>query len=237
MSGAHIIRAIAPFTDRSGSEPGARTGRAAWPAIGSAAAFTAMAVVSRQAMNGSLGRLDQTVMAALRARRHPAPVVASARAVSALAEPAVVAALLTTGFLSARRQAGWGAAAATGLTIASGAAARRILSEAIARPRPPARGWLTKPEGFSLPSKHATLTGLAVGAWLRRGGAGGPAKDLQSLGAVAAMGASRIYLGVHWPTDILAAWLYAEGWLRLAELFGAGTRGGSSRSPGTAGLA
>jgi membrane-associated phospholipid phosphatase len=36
-----------------------------------------------------------------------------------------------------------------------------------------------------------------------------------TLVAAAGIGASRVCLGVHWPSDVVAGWLFAEGWLCL----------------------
>jgi membrane-associated phospholipid phosphatase len=95
--------------------------------------------------------------------------------------------------------------------------ARRRLSQLVARPRPPAAVWMTEPEGFSLPSKHTTLAVLAVGACAGSAGVHGAPRLLIPLLAAAGVGSSRVFLGVHWPSDVLAAWLFAEGWLGLAE--------------------
>jgi PAP2 superfamily len=84
------------------------------------------------------------------------------------------------------------------LIVASGAAARRRLSRVIARQRPPAEAWLSEPEGFSLPSKHTTLAALAAGECVRALGARGAAAWAAPVLAGAAVGASRVYLGVHW---------------------------------------
>jgi membrane-associated phospholipid phosphatase len=173
--------------------------------------------VAQQAADGRLGRLDRAALTALQARQRPARIVTGARMVSALAEPGILSALMAAGYLAAPRRVSWGDAGMACVSVAGGAAIRRLLSVAIARPRPPANGWLTEPEGFSLPSKHATLAALAVGAWLRRIGTPGPFGALASFTAAAGIGASRIYLGVHWPSDILSAWLFAEAWLRLGD--------------------
>ncbi|WP_328890676.1 phosphatase PAP2 family protein [Streptomyces sp. NBC_00316] len=102
-----------------------------------------------------------------------------------------------------------------------GQALRYGLMEAIGRSRPPVGHWATHASGFAFPSGHATTSTLmagllvaAIGHRARGSGAGGVAAVLLGCWAVA-VGLSRILLGVHWATDVVAGWLFAACWLGL----------------------
>jgi hypothetical protein len=82
-----------------------------------------------------LGRLDRHAMTLLPTLRRPAGVTA-ARMVSALAEPGVAAAVLGVQAALRARRDGWRAACGPAVLVASGAVARRWLSQVIARRRP-----------------------------------------------------------------------------------------------------
>jgi membrane-associated phospholipid phosphatase len=179
-------------------------------------AFAGLGLVTARSRHGWLGELDRAAISTIRNGRSAAAVTA-ARAVSALAEPGIAAFPLAAAVIVALRRAGWRAACAPCLTVASGVVVRRSLSRAIARPRPPSTLWLTEPEGFSFPSKHTALAALTAGACASGIGAAGLTRDAAPLLAAAGVGAGRVYLGVHWPSDVLAGWLFAAGWLHLAE--------------------
>ena len=89
----------------------------------------------------------------------------------------------------------------------------QVIKHVVERPRPGAEDQLVHAGGFSFPSGHsatsmavyATLTFLAVRAANR-------ARDRAALVAVGTVlvvgiGLSRIFLGVHYPTDVIAGWL------------------------------
>jgi membrane-associated phospholipid phosphatase len=187
------------------------------PVLRSAIAFAALAAVTARAGNGRLWDRDQAVLRAVETLRRRPAAVRAAHAVSASAEPAFVSALLAAFAAMAGRRAGWRASRLLCLPMASGTVERRRLSQVIARPRPPAAVWLTEPEGFSLPSEHTTLAALTAGACAGSAGVRGAPRLLIPLLAAAEVGTSRVFPGVHWPSDVLAAWLFAEGWLGLAE--------------------
>jgi undecaprenyl-diphosphatase len=91
-----------------------------------------------------------------------------------------------------------------------------VIKRLVERARPDEAMWLIPEDGFSFPSGHANASFvfyLFLMILLRRyfiiGGSYGAA-NLVSVAMpllVAVIGASRIYLGVHYPTDIIGGWL------------------------------
>lgn len=80
-----------------------------------------------------------------------------------------------------------------------------------ARERPPAPFTLVELSTYAFPSGHAMLSAalaVIVGAIAVRNRALWPLL----VAASALIGISRVYLGAHWPTDILAGWLIGTVW-------------------------
>lgn len=87
-----------------------------------------------------------------------------------------------------------------------------------ARERPPIPERLVEISSYSFPSGHATMSALlatvaiavmlrSATPWLRR-----PAVLAVPVVLSLAIGFSRIYLGAHWATDVVAGWVFGALW-------------------------
>jgi undecaprenyl-diphosphatase len=182
--------------------------------------------VANRVTAGHTQALDEELMLRLRAGapsdpRGPSWLPGTMRDLTALgsAPVLVIFVLAVAGFLAARRQYH-----ALGLLLAAtvgGILLNNLLKVAFARPRPEAALHLTEVRSMSFPSGHAMesaiiyLTLAALLARLVRP----RALQLYFVGVASfltfVVGLTRVYLGVHYPTDVLAGWTAGLGWSLL----------------------
>jgi len=94
-----------------------------------------------------------------------------------------------------------------------------LAKHAVGRPRPPKDLWLVTAHGASFPSGHAANATLVCAAatliaflFSRRRSVRATTVTLACF-AIAAVGFSRVELGVHWNTDVVAGSLVTMAWL------------------------
>ena len=102
-----------------------------------------------------------------------------------------------------------------GLVMAGGTLLNFLLKQIFAAPRPDLLPHLDIVHSYSFPSGHAAYNMMLFGALAmlsrRR-----TSYVLAGL-AIALIGVSRVWLGVHWPSDVLAGWVNGLGWLCLCH--------------------
>ena len=191
--------------------------------------WTFLAIADRVA-GGTTQHLDDRLILALRHPNDPSDPIGPAwmeevgRDLTALGGMAVLS--LTTaavaGFLFIRRRY-HAMGFLLGATV-GGLALSLLLKNHFARPRPELVPHLSRVYTSSFPSGHSMLSAvvyLTLGALLARL-VKGPALKVYVLSIAMLLtflvGVSRVYMGVHYPTDVLAGWSVGLSWAILCWL-------------------
>ena len=184
---------------------------------------------------------DERVLLSLRRADNPEEplgprwLAEAARDVTALGGVAVLTLVVCAvgGFLVLVRR--WRTLALVVGSTVGGAAVNALLKSLFARPRPTVVPHLTHVLTESFPSGHAMLSAivyLTLGAllaqlverrWLRAYLVG------VALTLTLLIGLTRVYLGVHYPTDVLGGWMAGLAWALLTATL---ARAVKRRSPG-----
>jgi undecaprenyl-diphosphatase len=149
--------------------------------------------------------------------QHRAPIVGAAETATDLGtEVVILPLLLLAGMVFAQRHGRrWWLALAGPALLSLGQLLRFLIMEAVARPRPSRVDWIRYAAGWSFPSGHTTTSALGYGLIVLLVSGSIPRRGLRLLvamvllGVAGCVGASRVVLGVHWPTDVLGGWSLA----------------------------
>lgn len=180
-------------------------------------------VIAGEVMEGDTRAIDQKLLLAMRnpgdlSPRGSPEVQDAARDITALGGAAVLTLLTVAAgaflFLCGKKHMGLFVYA----SVAGGLLASMILKDLFQRPRPDIVPHVAYVSTTSFPSGHSMLsavTYLTLGALLARSQS---RKRLKAFFLLLAglltflVGLSRVYLGVHWPTDVLAGWIAGASW-------------------------
>lgn len=216
-----------------------------------AALLLTFGFIADEVMEGATLKFDRYVMFAFRSTANnfsvpigPPWVQEMARDVTALGSFSVLGLLLVavTGYLLLIRKREQ--ALLVLVAVLGGVVVNSLLKVAFGRPRQDLFAPAARVFTASFPSDHAALSAIAymtLAAMLARTIASRAVRIYLisvAITLVVLVGASRVYLGVHYPTDILAGWCVGSAWalacwtimtrLRPGEMSGAGRSGQSA---------
>ena len=180
--------------------------------------------IASEMQEGETDAMDRAALAALRTPGDPHDPLGprwfdtAMRDITSLGSTSVLTllTLAAVGFLLVMGRRG--AALAVALSISGGTLVSFLLKSAFERTRPAFIADGVSIDTFSFPSGHAMLsavTYLTLGALLTQAE---PQRRVKvfitgvAITVTVLVGLSRVYLGVHYPTDVLAGWIVGVAW-------------------------
>ena len=192
--------------------------------LGAAAALiAAFAALTAEMIEGGTRSFDRALLLALRNAGDPTTPIGPAWLHQAMVDFTALGGtpvrtllvVLAVGYLLAARKR------ATALLLVGAALLSTALKLGFDRPRPDLVTHLVMVGNPSYPSGHAlnsAVTFLTIGVLLARAEARRRVRHYLILAAATltfVVGCSRVYLGVHWPSDVLAGWAVGTAWALL----------------------
>jgi undecaprenyl-diphosphatase len=181
------------------------------------AAFGAFVELTSELHEGELEPLDREVLTRVIAMRTPT-LNGVAVDVTALGSVTVVTLVVTVAAVCFALGRHWSSVVQLIFGSVGGAMISSMLKQVLERERPPAVGRLVHVSSFSYPSGHSLVSACAyitlaiVVARLVKSRRPRVAAFALAMFLALIIGASRAYLGVHYPTDIAAGLLIGTGW-------------------------
>jgi undecaprenyl-diphosphatase len=163
--------------------------------------------------------VDRPIVAWLAAHREPV-LTTVMRILSIVGSPvsaAMVAVIVCAAV--AWRNRSWLPVTTVAIGLAGFALAATVVKLEVARPRPPLPYAVMAVDGYSFPSGHALgittmtlISAWAIAHWLIQSWNGRIAVWTNAIVIICGVGLSRVYLGVHYPSDVIAGWLLGAIW-------------------------
>ncbi|MDF2996639.1 MAG: phosphoesterase PA-phosphatase related protein [Xanthobacteraceae bacterium] len=192
--------------------------------LAAASALFAFAQIAEEVLDGESHGFDEKLLLAFRNPSDladpigPAWLEIAMRDITSLGSTTVLALVTLAAVLYLVMDGKKASAALVAVAVCGGAVLSFLLKSGFDRPRPDLVAHLVEVHTLSFPSGHAmgsAFTYLTLGALLARTQARRRIKIYVLTVAVLLtlmVGVSRVYLGVHWPTDVLAGWCAGSAW-------------------------
>ena len=186
--------------------------------------------IADEVIEGESQRLDERAVAALRSAANPEQplgagwVLQVAHFVTALGGIPFISIITVIVIAFFAWQGRYGACWLTLASVGGGVLVVTLLKHGFARPRPSLVPHLTSVATLSFPSGHSMLsavTYLTLAAFLAQATRRRRVKVCILLLAIllaGAIGLSRVYLGVHYPSDVLAGWCAGLAWALICAV-------------------